>query len=518
MATFARPGIFVQEVPVSQAVQFVDNGSACGAFIGALSTGPVGAPVLVRSWSQFVQTFGDINDAYNTSWAVYNFFSNGGNQAYVCRIVGSGSATSSVVLTDSSQSALSTLLVKAINAGSWGNTLSVQVINSGAAGRFGLYVYQTVGSSSVLVEQFVDLSMNSTDPRYAPSYINSQSGTIYVVDQHSASVSPNNNPAADGTQHALTGGLDGSTPARADYQAVYTAFDPIQNPLVFNVPQAAYTYSSGGSGTDRTTSLYLTGDVVKYAATRTDAFVVADFPSGLTVSDAKTYASDLKSQYAAATAGGIVAMYYPWIAIPDPGKASRSATRLQAPGASAIGQFLATDSRRGVFKAPAGYTNRISLAVSVQSALANTDLDTLNTGTEPVNAIRQIPGSGMVIMGARTMDNTTGNRYINVRRSIMYLKTELEQRSNFALFENNDAILWSRLRTSLSTFLRGYWQQGGLRGTSPSEAFYVICDGSNNSDADIQNGLVNITIGVAIEYPAEFIVIQLGQITGNAQA
>jgi phage tail sheath protein FI len=180
--------------------------------------------------------------------------------------------------------------------------------------------------------------------------------------------------------------------------------------------------------------------------------------------------------------------------------------------------YLRTDASRGVFKAPAGFGARLALAVATQSSLSNSDLDTLNTGTEPINAIRQIPGSGIVAMGARTMNNTPANRYINVRRSMMFLKTEIRARSNFAVFENNDSILWGRLNTSLSTFLRSYWQQGGLRGTSPTDAFYVICDASNNSAADIQNGIVNIEVGVALEYPAEFIVIKLGQLTGNATA
>jgi phage tail sheath protein FI len=64
--------------------------------------------------------------------------------------------------------------------------------------------------------------------------------------------------------------------------------------------------------------------------------------------------------------------------------------------------------------------------------------------------------------------------------------------------------------------LRSYWQQGGLRGTAPDQAFYVKVDAGTTSNSDIQNGRVNIEIGVAIEYPAEFIVIKLGQITGNA--
>lgn len=520
MATFSRPGVFVQEVPVAQSIQLADNGSAVGAFIGALSKGSVGAPVLIRTWNQFKNTFGDVNDAYPTTWAVYNFFANGGNQCYVRRVVGSSSATSSVTLTDRSQAALATLLVKAINPGSWGNSISVQVIDTGAAARFSLYVYQNISGTSTLVEQFTDLSMDPTDPRYALSYVNSQAYFITLVNDNSASVAPDNRPAADGAQHVLTGGLDGSAPARSDYIAAYSSFDAIQNPMVFNVPQAAYQYTSSGTSTDRTLSLQLQADMVAYCANRESAFAICDVPAGLTVSDAKQYANDLKatSPFAGSTAGEIVAMYYPWFNIPDTTKASRGATRLQAPGAAMAGQFLATDVARGVFKAPAGFGNRIALAVSTQTQLSNSDLDTLNTGTEPINAIRQIPGSGIVVMGARTLNNTPSNRYINVKRSIMSIKNELEQRSAFALFENNDSVLWGRITTGLSTFLRGYWQQGGLRGTSPQQAFYVTCNSTNNDANSIQNGIVNIEVGVALEYPAEFVVIKLGQLTGNATA
>ena len=520
MATFSRPGVFVQEVPVAQNIQIADAGSAAGAFIGAFSTGPVVAPVLVSSWPKFKDLFGDVNDAYPATWAVYNFFANGGNQAYIKRVTGSGAATSSVTLTDRSTSSLATLLVKAINPGTWGNSLSVQVIDSGAAGRFGLYVYEYVNGSSNLVDQFTDLSMSKSDPRYAISYVNSQSTYITLVDDNSASVAPDNRPAADGVQHALTGGLDGSTPARSDYLSAYSAFDPIQNPLVFNIPQAAYQYTSSGTSGDRTLSLQLQADAVAYCSTRDAAFTVCDVPAGLTVTDAKQYANDLKatSPFAGSSSGEVAAIYYPWIAIPDTTKASRGAVRMQAPGASMVGQYLSTDVSRGVFKAPAGFNNRIALAVSTQSSLSNSDLDILNTGTEPINAIRQVPGNGIVVMGARTLNNTSAMRYINVRRSIMYLKTELQQRSQFAVFENNDSVLWSRITNSLSTFLRGYWQQGGLRGATANEAYYVTCNATNNSAADIQNGIVNIEVGVATEYPAEFVVIKLGQLTGNATA
>jgi phage tail sheath protein FI len=157
-------------------------------------------------------------------------------------------------------------------------------------------------------------------------------------------------------------------------------------------------------------------------------------------------------------------------------------------------------------------------SVSTEIQLSNTQLDSLNDGTNPINVIRYVPGNGIVVMGGRTILNSPGDRYINVRRSIIYLKKQLTDLSAFAIFENNDSHLWTQIRIVLNEFLRGYWQAGGLRGNSIDQAFYVQCDSTTTSAADILNGRVNINVGVAIEYPAEFVVISLGQLTGNAKA
>ena len=101
---------------------------------------------------------------------------------------------------------------------------------------------------------------------------------------------------------------------------------------------------------------------------------------------------------------------------------------------------------------------------------------------------------------------------------MIYIKNEMTNRSTFAVFENNDSRLWSQIRTALESFLQSYWQQGGLRGTTPKDAFFVRCDSTTTSFSDMQNGIVNIEVGVALEYPAEFVVIKLGQLTGNATA
>jgi phage tail sheath protein FI len=254
-----------------------------------------------------------------------------------------------------------------------------------------------------------------------------------------------------------------------------------------------------------------------YAATRDDSFVVVDTPAGLSAALAQTSVTATLAVAAAGTTGNIAAAYYPWINIPD-GTKIAGALRLQAPGAAVVGQYLATDATRGVFKTPAGLGNKIALAVSTEKLFTNAELDALNTSSDPVNAIRQVPGAGIVIMGGRTLDNTANNRYINIRRSLYFIEKEIKDLSSFALFENNDFRLWSQLRTTINNFLLGYWQQGGLRGVSPTEAYYVKVDETTTTFADMQNGRVNIEVGVALQYPAEFVVIKLGQLTGSATA
>lgn len=511
--TFSRPGVFIQEVELPQSIALANNGTAIGAFIGSLEKGPTTVPVLLNSWTEFTKTFGALSDAYPTTWAAYNFFANGGRQLYVKRVVNSGVAATTSNLPDKSLDALDTVEFRAANAGTWGNSLGIQIKAAGSADKFTVVVYgSTGGGTTNVVESFTDLSMISTDPRYAISVINTSSSYIIAIDKQSGSVGANKNPAVTSATVpvAMTSGTNGSSLIPSDYVTALETFDPITNPLVFNMPEAAYL-------SDRADSIEIQGDAVNYAELRGDCFVVVDAWSGLSATDAQTFFNDIVAG-AADSDGGCAAGYYPWLNIPNNLRSVPGATRLQAPGAAMVGQYLATDAARGVFKTPAGYANRLALAVSTETQFTNAQLDAFNVSFHPVNIIRQVPGNGIVVMGGRTLNNTLGDRYINVRRSITHIKKELTDRSGFAVFENNDERLWNRVRIALNNFLRLYWEQGGLRGATSAQAFYVKCDATTNSAADILAGRVNIEVGVALEYPAEFVVIQLGQITGNATA
>jgi phage tail sheath protein FI len=119
-------------------------------------------------------------------------------------------------------------------------------------------------------------------------------------------------------------------------------------------------------------------------------------------------------------------------------------------------------------------------------------------------------------MGARTLkQDGTANRYVNMRRSLIYLNKALKDASQFALFENNDEKLWARITTAYTVILNYYLNQGGLRGTTPAQAFYVKVDAENNPDNLIAQGQVHIEVGVALQYPTEFVIITLSQKTAN---
>ena len=496
---FARPGVYVQETlnPIQSVVG--PASASVAAFVGANDRGPT-TPTLVTSWSQYVNVFGSWNTSAsnNLPIAVYLYFANGGSQAYVTRVVGSGAAKATRTLVDrTSGSALNTLSVTALNEGTWGNSINITITNSTVTGYFNLIVYSGGSTDAYIVERWTDISMTATDTRYAISVINGNSNYISVADLGAASTGATRNPATQANS-SLSTGANGSAAGSSDIISALSGYDTVRQSLVLNVPGV----------TDATTI----NGVISYATGSTrlnDVFVVVDG-----INDTVTNQLSLAATY---TASSYAAVYYPQITIADPTAgvgAPATATKTVGAGGAVVGLYAATDASRGVFKAPAGLQTRIAGAVSVPS-LSNADLDSLNTAAAPVNAIRYISGSGIVVMGARTLKSGYVDKYVPVRRSLIYLEKSLSDLTRFAIFEPNDERLWRQITATVSSFLTGFWSQGGLRGGTPQVAYFVKCDADNNPQTSIDNGEVHLEVGVALQRPAEFVVIKIGQSDGG---
>ena len=493
MTAYLRPGVYVQETlnPVAPVVGA--NSDSVAAFIGSNARGPL-TPTLVTSWSQYLNIYGGWSANNTLALAVFLYFANGGNQAYVQRVTKGTTAAAAGTFQDRAGSPANTLTITAANPGEWGNHVNVSIQDSpGATGYFDLIVYYGGNTASYKVETFTNLSMTSTDARYAISVINSQSAYITATDAGSSATGVTRNPAT-ASNHALSSGADGTIPAAADIAGGVTAFDSILQSLILNAP-----------GVTDSTSVDI---LLSYATNRADVFVVID-PVNDTVANQLT----LAASYTQTSFG---AVYYPPITINDPTNTTPGTVIAAAnPGGAIVGKYVATDKARGVFKAPAGLSVRLAGAVSVP-ALTNANLDALNSAAAPVNAIRFISGSGIVVMGARTLQPGYASMYVPVRRSLIYLEKALVDLTNFAVFEPNDTILYRRITATVTNFLNNFWTQGGLRGTTPQQAFFVLCDSTNNTLASVEAGQVNIQVGVSLQRPSEFVVINIGQFDGGA--
>jgi len=126
---------------------------------------------------------------------------------------------------------------------------------------------------------------------------------------------------------------------------------------------------------------------------------------------------------------------------------------------------------------------------------------------------------GTVCWGARTLMGADALasewKYIPVRRLALFIEESLYRGTRFAVFEPNDALLWTQLRLSVSSFMNDLFRQGAFQGQAPLEAYLVQCDASTTTQADIDLGIVNILVGFAPLKPAEFVVIRIQQLAGQ---
>lgn len=315
-----------------------------------------------------------------------------------------------------------------------------------------------------------------------------------------ASVSSLSGSASGVRTVSTSGSLDGSGITKADLIAAADDFDTVGNNLVYNIPDAASLTPSDCR------AVYAA--VISAAEARGDSFVVVDTPAGLDPTSAQSFSADVTPKSNSA------AIYYPWLNIADPSSSGQASTRSVPPGGSVVGLYLATDASRGVFKAPAGLGANLSNVVSLERSFSSSDLDALNTALTPVNAIRQVPGAGICVMGARNVGADRRMKYVPTRRTMLQVKKRLQDLTAFAVFEPNDERLWERVRNVCGTYLRELWQQGGLKGATQEQAFFVKCDATNNTPTSLADGELNIEVGVALQNPAEFVVIRIGQFDG----
>ena len=181
--------------------------------------------------------------------------------------------------------------------------------------------------------------------------------------------------------------------------------------------------------------------------------------------------------------------------------------------------FAATELARGVWKAPAGFqaTCRNVTGVVPRGRMTDQRQGVLNP--LGINCLREFPNLPPLVFGARTIVTGTDEqwRYVPVRRMALFLEQTFYANLKWVIFEPNAEPLWTAITMSINAFMLGLFKQGAFQGTTPSQAFKVQCDSQTTTQADINNGIVNILVGFAPLKPAEFVVITISQLAGQTQ-
>lgn len=515
--SFSHPGVYVEEIPGVHAIAGVPTSIA--AFIGWAARGPTSRTSLVQSWAEFEAGFGgfNANDGVYLGYAVNQFFANGGQEAYIIRLGWDGTLTAAPGTTPAPCATARAigigggLTLFAASPGLWGNAIAVAIATAPSPGRFGLQV----SFGGIVVESFADLAIAAADARYAVRVIESQSSFISFIDPATkAIVVPTTEPGATAAPAPLAGGADGAVLVPAsdgNFEAVLASdagvklLDQID---IFNLLCApgetdAATIRALQDYCARRRAFY----IVDAPQTASFASLKASGPVG-TAPGGGTPASIVSAPNAANSA-----YYFPWVLAPDP--PSGGAAKLWPPCGFVAGVYAATDSARGVWKAPAGVAATLTGAAGLQYAL--TDIENGELNAQGVNCLRHFAAYGDVIWGARTLlgADQAGSewKYAPVRRLALFLESSLYAGLKWVVFEPNGEALWSEIRASVGAFMHQLFTAGAFQGVTPMEAYFVRCDATNNPPSEV--GVVNVTIGFAPLLPAEFELIQIQQILGS---
>ncbi|MER6090209.1 phage tail sheath subtilisin-like domain-containing protein [Streptomyces bluensis] len=212
--------------------------------------------------------------------------------------------------------------------------------------------------------------------------------------------------------------------------------------------------------------------------------------------------------------GNHAGLYFPHIQLTDP---LTGRLRSFPPSGAVAGVIARTDSERGVWKAPAGTEAQLAGVHSLTVDLTDRETGLLNP--LGVNCLRTFPLTGPLVWGSRTLEGSDALdsewKYVPVRRLALHVEESLQRGLQWVVFEPNDESLWQQIRLSASSYLHTLFRQGAFKGSTPREAYFVKCDSETTTDEDIENGIVNVLVGIAPVRPAEFVIVKIQQTSGQ---
>ena len=513
---YNSPGVYIVEVPIRPTV-ISPAGASSLAIFAPFKFGPTNAPVVIRSWNDFVNTFVhnvnsdgtlDPRPLFNypsgggaeetrqrkirdAAYAIYLYFLNGGGTAYVFRSITGTVASKGVSTGTDAASITATAKYAGKWPAGWKVELSITTPLYAEAGK--TYYNIRVLYGTIVVEEFSGISFHSSDldKPYHASKVNSRYFTFSASSDTFGTVSPLTieftNSDVSGVTEAELGDDAGEISTIANF------FKDAGGIYTFVVPQWEES------------SLW-----------ENFKTLVQSVPYSIAVVSFRSIPAD--SAVAGARSDKVV-FYYPYINVQNP--YIRGVIDTVSPSGAIAGKYSYTDVSFNPGRVPAGLA--IGSLTGVQSLYyGNSVLTKLSQVDIDANYPRHynpivLQSDGYYLWGARASSFSFEWRYINKRRLFNFLEKSIKDALIWVNFENNTPATRFAVRNQIDLFLRRLTLEGYFASTNPAEAYYVVCDDTNNPPDLVEQGYLVVDIGVAPSKPAEFVVLRFTEKTATAQ-
>jgi phage tail sheath protein FI len=535
------PGIYIEEI-ASGVRTITGVATSVAAFFGRTSWGDVNQPATIDSFGEFERKFGGLRLDSPMTFAIRDFFINGGSRAIIVRLFHENSTSDDGIAqitvspsggSSSSSSAGVSLQVQAASPGAWGNELTVEVeaappLEADVAARYGAGVndffnlvvtYKEADPEQRQVEVIKNLTFVTGSSRRFDRVLARESQFLRAAVDTSGDPLTNALPGpGKATASGGFGGNDGAALDINDYTGVAArktglyALDRTDRVDIFNL-LCLPPDEPGGS-----IPLALYPFAMKFCKDRRAMFIADPLDTWSGQDAVATAVSELTNLGLVGPEARNAALFFPRVRMPNPLRGNQ--TEEFVPCGIIAGVVARTDADRGVWKAPAGIDGAMNGVQELLVGLTDGENGTLNQ--LGINCLRKFPVFGHVVWGSRTArgaDQAADEyKYIPVRRLALFVEETLFRALKWVVFEPNDEPLWSQIRLNVGAFMQDLFRQGAFQGKTPQEAYLVKCDKETTTQSDINRGVVNILVGFAPLKPAEFVIIKIQQLAGQVLA
>lgn len=468
------------------------------AFVGRTLKGPVGRPVRVASFAEFQQTFGGLWQPSTLSYAIEQYFENGGRQAIVSRVTNGARPPTLALPAEKGE-----LTLVGINPGSR-EYLRASVDYDGVGeterDRFNLIVQRIRLPGTEQIEDqeiFRRASIESGSPRFIGNLLLESR----LIRLHGAppAVRPERTtgaPSGPAVRYVCSRGDGDDGAPLTDYDLIGSALSgtglhALQAERGFDllcIPPLSR---------ERDVGLATLLVAARFCRDR-HALLLVDSPAEWTTPQA-ALAAFRNWPFRSANA----AMFFPRLVALD---RVRKRPAIFASAAAAAGMLARGDEQLPVWAPAEGEEPMLRPAFKLATAVVDADRERL--AQAGINTLQSIRSAGRVRLTPCTLAGDASGpadlRPLPARRLGLFVVRSIEQGTRWLLAAPNEPHSWQRAQAQLEQFLEELDREGAFAGSEPKDSYFVVCDERINRRETVAEGKLHLLFGIAAVRPAEF--------------